>query len=195
MSNQPTAPLILASASPRRRELLKEMGLDFQVVPSAAAELHEGDLTAREVAMVNAFRKAKEVAVRHPEALVIGADTLVCLDTTLFGKPSNLEEAVEMLKSLQGLTHHVVTGMCLLNLGQQKRRVFSEMTEVTFRSLTEDQIRHYLSRINPLDKAGAYAIQDHGELIVDRIEGSYSNVVGLPVEQLGRELLNWRSGS
>jgi len=191
MHELPRLPVILASASPRRKELLHEIGLDFQAVPSAAREVHTEDLTAHEVALVNAYRKAREVAKKHPDALVIGADTLVYLDTTLFGKPVDRGEAEDMLMHLQGQTHCVVTGLCLLHLRAHRQRVLAEVTEVTFHPLNETRVREYLAQMNPLDKAGGYAIQERGHLLVERISGSYSNVVGLPLERLRQELETW----
>jgi septum formation protein len=182
---------ILASASPRRTELLRQMGVEFRVVPSDAAELHHDQLTAREVSQVNAYRKARAVAKKFPDALVLGADTLVYLDTKLFGKPASLEQAYEMIEQLQGRTHYVVTGLCLLNLRNHRQRVFAESTAVTFLPLDAVKIRRYLTTVNPLDKAGAYAIQEEGDLLVEKIQGSYSNVVGLPLERLKLELDAW----
>jgi septum formation protein len=184
-------PLILASASPRRSELLRQIGVEFRVITSDALEIHDGELTAREVAQVNAYRKARTVAKRHPDALVLGADTLVYIETLLLGKPGSLEHAYEMLEQLQGRTHEVVTAVCLLNLRHHRQSVFSEVTNVTFRPLDAVAIRRYLTKVNPLDKAGAYAIQEEGDLIVEKIAGSYTNVVGLPVERLQTELQAW----
>lgn len=184
-------PVILASASPRRAELLRQLGVEFTVVASDASELHDQQLTARELSLVNAYRKARVVAKKFPDALVLGADTLVYADTTLFGKPENLEDAFRMLENLQGRSHQVVTAVCLLNLRHHRQRVFSDQTQVTFRPLDEALIRRYLAKVNPLDKAGAYAIQEEGDLIVERISGSYTNVVGLPVEKLRDELEAW----
>lgn len=184
-------PVILASSSPRRAELLGALGIEFQVMPSDAAEAHSEELTAREISQINAYRKARAVAKKHPDALVVGADTLVYLGTTLFGKPANAEDAYRMLKQLQGRTHQVVTGVCLTQLRTHRQRIFSESTDVTFRPLETEEIRNYLALINPLDKAGAYAIQEHGAQIVGDISGSFSNVVGLPVERLKVELMTW----
>jgi septum formation protein len=184
-------PIILASASPRRQELLRQLGLTFEVVPSHAPEVHEEQLTAREVSQLNAYRKAREIAKLNPDALVLGADTLVYLGTELFGKPANIEEALEMLAKLQGHTHEVVTAICLLHLREHRQKVFAESTAVTFHRLTPDQMMTYFKKVNPLDKAGAYAIQQDGHLIVEKIDGSYSNVVGLPVERLEEELREW----
>jgi septum formation protein len=185
-------PVILASGSPRRAELLRQLGLDFKVVPSKAAEIHCEQLTALEVSRINAFRKARSVAKKHSDALVLGADTLVFLGSALYGKPADLEAAYRMLQELQGRTHHVVTAICLLHLRERRRRVFAETTAVTFRPLDAVKIRRYLAKVNPLDKAGAYAIQEEGGLIVEKVSGSYSNVVGLPVERLEQELRRWK---
>jgi septum formation protein len=184
-------PLILASASPRRAELLRQLSLDFKVLPGDVPEIHHHQMTARELAQVNAYRKARAMAKKLPDALVLGADTLVYLESALFGKPATLEEAYQMLERLQGRTHEVVTGVCLLHLRGHRQVVFAETTAVTFHSLDDVKIRRYLNRVNPLDKAGAYAIQEEGDLIVEKIAGSYSNVVGLPIERLRVELEAW----
>ena len=160
-------------------------------MPSEIPEIHHGELTAREVSQINAYRKARAIAKKHPDALVLGADTLVYLGTVLFGKPSTLEEGYAMLEQLQGRTHQVVTAICLLHLRSHRQRIFTETTSVTFKPLDAIAIRRYLTKVNPLDKAGAYAIQEHGDLLVDRIFGSYTNVVGLPLERLKVELLSW----
>ena len=184
-------PLILASASPRRVELLRQLSFDFKVVPGDVPEIHHDQLTARELSQVNAYRKARAAAKSFPDALVLAADTLVHLETALFGKPATLEEAYQMLERLQGRTHQVVTGVCLLHLRKHRQTVFAESTAVTFHPLDAVKIRRYLNQVNPLDKAGAYAIQEQGDLIVEKIVGSYTNVVGLPVERLTTELQAW----
>ena len=183
--------LILASSSPRRAELLRQLSFNFKVMPSEIPEIHHGELTAREVSQINAYRKARAIAKKHPDALVLGADTLVYLGTVLFGKPSTLEEGYAMLEQLQGRTHQVVTAICLLHLRSHRQRIFTETTSVTFKPLDAVAIRRYLTKVNPLDKAGSYAIQEHGDLLVDRVFGSYTNVVGLPLERLKVELLSW----
>jgi len=183
--------LILASESPRRAELLRQLGYEFKVVPSGTPEIHHGDLTAQEIAQVNAYRKARTVAKKYPDALVIGADTLVFLGTILFGKPKSLEAAYEMLEQLQGKTHTVVTAICLLHLRSHRQRIFADNTSVKFHLLDAVKVRRYLTKVNPLDKAGAYAIQEEGDLIVESISGSYTNVVGLPMERLRAELIPW----
>jgi septum formation protein len=183
--------LVLASGSPRRAELLRQLGLEFKIIASDVPEIHHEDLTAVEVSQINAYRKARAVAKQLPDALVLGADTLVYLDDRLFGKPATLEEAYEMLEKLQGRTHEVVTALCLLHLREHRQKVCAERTAVTFRPLDAPKIRRYLNRVNPLDKAGAYAIQEEGDLIVEKISGSYSNVVGLPMERLNLEMNAW----
>ncbi len=184
-------PLILASASPRRAELLRGLGMDFTVITCPTEEAHHEDFTARELCLFNAYRKARAVAKLHPQALVLGADTLVYLGTTLYAKPTDMADARRMLRELSGHTHQVVTGVCLLHLAKHRCRLFAETTDVTFKALTDVQIAAYLAAIRPLDKAGAYAIQDRGDDIVERINGSFSNVVGLPVERVKHELARW----
>jgi len=183
--------LILASASPRRAELLRKLGLRFRVVPSDAPEVRHEQLTARELSQLNAYRKARAVAKKIPDALVLGADTLVYFGTRLFGKPTDLDEAERMIAQLQGRTHQVVTGVCLIHLRRFRQKIFAETTDVTFRPLDRKQIRYYLKAIHPFDKAGAYAIQVKSDLIVEKVAGSVSNVVGLPVERLKTELQAW----
>lgn len=184
--NLPT--LILASTSPRRSELLRQLDVEFQVVPSDAVEIHNEQLTASELSQINAYRKARAVSKKFPDALVMGMDTLVALGTKLFGKPTDMADARRMLEELQGQTHEVVTGVCLIHLRGHRQKVFADRTQVTFRSLDANEIKHYQSKINPLDKAGAYAIQEHGDDIIRCISGSFSNVVGLPLERLSEEL-------
>ena len=184
--------LILASGSPRRSSLLREMGFEFAVVKSEAPEVASEFLSPAETAQINAYRKARQVAKKHPDVLVLAADTVVSLGREHFGKPRSIEEAETMLVRLQGRTHQVVTGICLLHLRLHRQRLFSETTLVTFRRLHSGQIRRYLSRIHPLDKAGGYAIQDEGDEIVKSIQGSFTNVIGLPLERLQQELSSWR---
>jgi septum formation protein len=184
-------PVILASASPRRRELLRQLDVEFVVLPADTPELHQEDLTVTEISQLNAYRKARWVAKQHPDALVIGADTLVCLGTRLFGKPATKAEAAVMLGELAGRTHTVVTGVCLLHLRHHRQRLFAEPSFVTFHPLTPKRIKDYLGRVDALDKAGAYAIQESGELVVESVVGSFSNVVGLPLARLREELRLW----
>ncbi|HTY86082.1 MAG TPA: Maf family protein [Candidatus Acidoferrum sp.] len=184
-------PLILASASPRRAELLRQLHPDFLVVPSDASEILDEQLSPFEICQLNAHRKARAVAKKNPDALVLGADTLVFLGGEIMGKPGSLAEAERMLTRLQGQTHQVVTGISLIHLRAHQERLLATTTDVRFHPLAAGQIRDYLAKVNPLDKAGAYAIQEHGEIIVAEISGSYSNVVGLPLEPLRTELQAW----
>lgn len=180
--------LILASASPRRVALLKELGMDFEVIPSQAAEVGHDFLTPREICLLNAWQKCRTVARKRPDAVVLGADTEVCLGTKIFGKPASRAEAEAFLAELQGRAHEVITGVCLMHWGLHRQWLGAEVTRVYFKPLSAAEIAEYLHLIQPLDKAGAYAIQEHGERIIERIEGSYSNVVGLPLELLGKAL-------
>ena len=184
-------PLILASASPRREELLRQIRSDFRVVVSHVTEVQGDHVTPWELVRINAYRKARAVAREFPDSLVIGADTVVCLENRIFGKPLDLEDASRMLQELEGQTHEVITGVCLVHLREHRQKVFADSTSVRFRPLTSGQIRNYLSQINPLDKAGGYAIQEHGDALVETISGSLSNVVGLPLEMLRTELSPW----
>ena len=181
-------PIILASASPRRAELLREIVEEFQVIPGHAEEFQPEQFSPVESCLLNAYRKARVIAKRFPDALVVGADTEVCLGRRVFGKPRDREDAQRMLAELAGRTHLVITGVCLLHLRRHQQPLFADITRVTFKQLDAPEISDYLDRINPLDKAGAYAIQENGDMIVERAEGSFSNVVGLPVERLREEL-------
>ncbi len=180
--------IILASASPRREQLLREMGVRFTVVqPNGVEELSGG--TAPDVlAMRNSQRKARAVAGPHREALVIAADTIVVLHTVIFGKPRDMKAAVTMLERLAGKQHDVLTGVCVVHRQFDVEVTFCERTHVWMRPLSRTQIEDYFQKVNPLDKAGAYAIQEHGEGIIEHIEGSFSNVMGLPTERLGGTL-------
>ena len=146
-------PVILASASPRRKELLEHLGIKFTVVPSHTEEADTEMLTAFEIAQLNAYRKARATAKHHPDALVIGVDTVVALGTRLFAKPASMTDAERMIGELAGKSHDVVSGVCLLHLRKHRQVLFADRTEVTFRPLNRTQIRRYLSLIKPLDKA------------------------------------------
>ncbi len=180
--------LILASTSPRRFDLMNGAKLRFVVVPPEVEEFHDESVPLAELTRHNASLKAEWVAALHPESWVIGADTLVSIDNEAMGKPADLTEARAMLNRLSGRTHVVGTAVCLIHAASGQKREFLEETRVTFKPLDEAGIRHYLTLINPLDKAGAYAAQEHGEVILAKVEGAWSNVVGLPVERLLEEL-------
>jgi septum formation protein len=182
------APLILASTSPRRFDLMTEAGLTFLVVPAEVEEFHDEAVPVAELTQQNAALKAGWVAERHPESWVIGADTLVSVEQQALGKPADLEDAARMLRRLSGRTHVVGTAVCLIHAASGRKHEFLEETFVTFRPLDDAGIAHYLTLINPLDKAGSYAAQEHGEVIIEKVDGPYSNVVGLPMERLLTEL-------
>lgn len=173
--------LILASKSPRRRYLLKQAGLSFSVIPGDFDENSIAPTEPSRYVRKLAEAKAREVAVRYPRSWVIGADTIVLIDGTILGKPASITEARTMLNHLSGKTHHVLTGYAILCLA--KERSFSEtvQTAVCFKKLTDKEIEWYIHTQEPFDKAGAYAIQGLGTFIVKSINGSYTNVVGLPV--------------
>ncbi len=179
--------LILASESPRRQQLLRTLGVPFEI-ESAAVEEIAALSNPREVPLRNAERKAGAVAARHPEDIVLGADTVIISGDRVIGKPRDDDDALAILLSLSGKTHEVITGLALIRQTPPALRSWIETTLVTFKSFDEATARHYLSLVTVLDKAGAYAIQEHGELIVDSINGSHENVVGLPLLRLKEEL-------
>ena len=181
--------IILASQSPRRQELLRQMGVKFRVVTAEVAEEHGHGRAARAICKRNALAKAAAVAEKFPKQTVLGADTLVHLGDDCFGKPASLAEARQMLGRLSGRPHQVTTACALVCGGRKK--IFSVTTRVTFRELSAKQINTYLRAVPVLDKAGAYAVQEKGEWIVESLHGSLTNVVGLPVERLRCELAAW----
>ena len=181
--------IVLASNSPRRRELLSGLNLEYTVrVLPDIDESYPDTLKGEEIPMYISREKAK--AYRNSMAedeLIITADTVVCINEKVLGKPRTQEEAKEMLRELSGKTHQVITGVCLMTCGLQ--RTFSATTQVTFDVLTEDEIEFYVEKFRPLDKAGAYGVQEWiGFVGVSRLEGSYFNVMGLPVQRLYQEL-------
>jgi septum formation protein len=174
--------LVLASSSPRRRELLQRAGFKFDVRPSGVEEVRRGGESGEDLARRAAREKALGVAVYSPpESLVLGADTVVVINGLMLGKPSDPDDAVRMLRMLSGATHRVVTGVCLVRAPGQIEAVAHETTMVKFRHLEDDEIRDYVGSGEPLDKAGAYGIQGLASRFVTRIEGCYFNVVGLPI--------------
>ena len=176
--------IILASQSPRRRELLERMGLPFRIITPDIDERMERALPPGELVAAISAEKAGAVAAQAgPGAVVIAADTVVALDGAVLGKPAGEADAARMLSALAGRTHHVYTGLTVLR-GERVRTV-SEETAVTFRPLTEQEIAAYVRTGEPLDKAGAYGIQGYGALLVEGIRGDYYNVMGLPVCRLG----------
>ncbi len=186
MINNPSFPVILASASPRRKELLKRIFSDFLIVPSDIDETIKSDLSPREIPQFLAEKKAEHLTSQHSDALVIAADTVVLYQDQILGKPKNEEDAHRMLRLLSGNTHSVITGCCM-SLGNDKI-VFSEESKVTFFDLSDDEILSYIDTKEPFGKAGSYAIQGLGGVFVKRIEGDYYNIVGLPIGSLYQNL-------
>jgi septum formation protein len=176
--------LILASQSPRRSDLLRNAGWSFTCIPPDAEEWEAIDADPTAIVRHNASVKAAAVARSHPCSLVIGADTIVALDRRVFHKPADLDEARTFLRLLSGRTHVVHTGVALVGPQGLPDHVFVETTAVTFRPLSEEAIGEYLCLVHTLDKAGAYGAQEHGERIIARYDGLFSNVMGLPIEHL-----------
>ena len=187
-NQNPSRSFILASGSPRRKQLLKKIIPDFKVISSDAEELksHSGGPLA--LVEENAKKKAIPVAAKNPSCWVLGADTLVFYQKKILGKPKDPDEAVDMLSFLSGKTHEVATGVSLQCNEINIEKTFSVTSHVTFKPISKKEIRLYFKEVNPLDKAGAYAIQTNADMIIDRFVGSYSNVVGLPLESLGEIL-------
>jgi septum formation protein len=179
---------VLASGSPRRRELLKKAGYEFEIVSPPDDEVSHACLTIRELTICNAARKAQRVSQTVRDAVVLAADTLVTIDGQVLGKPADIDDAVRILRRLSGRIHEVWTAVCLRHAARGQSNSFHEVSRVHFRDLSDGAIRDYLGKVNPLDKAGAYAAQGHGTEIIEKIEGSYSNVVGLPMEATTRAL-------
>ena len=175
--------IVLASASPRRLDLLKAAGFEVVVRPSSVEE-HSGGLVPRALVVANAEMKALDIASSTSGDLVLGADTVVVLDGEVLGKPRDLAHASEMLRRLGGRTHEVLTGVCMLRGGTSARCSFVESTRVAFRTLDEEMIEGYLLEIDPLDKAGSYAAQEDRSRLIERIEGAMDNVIGLPVARV-----------
>lgn len=175
--------LILASQSPRRRDLLRREGVDFTVITCDTEEVNDAALPPERLCAANAQAKAAAVAATHPDDTVIGADTLVFIDGRPLGKPADHADAVRMLTELQGRTHCVCTAVAVFMPGGE-RRDFSVKSYVTFRPMSRADIDRYLQEVYVLDKAGAYAMQEKSELIVEKVEGDVDNVIGLPVRQL-----------
>lgn len=191
MNNPSGRKIILASASPRRKILLGKCGADcFETDIPRAPEIKpdpgRGNLSS--LALDNAVRKAEEVARRHPESLIVAADTVIELDHEILGKPADRGEALRFLLRLAGRTHRVVTGVCLRCLEPEIMVRFAETSEVDFKPFDRSTAEEYMRLVNVLDKAGAYAVQEHPELIISAVRGSLDNVAGLPVERLSGAL-------
>lgn len=185
--------LILASGSPRRKKLLSILGLSFEVIPSKIEEIIDPGKRPAKIVEDLAYQKGVSVASNHPDSLVIAADTIVVLNNKILGQPADKSEAIKMLQSLSGRTHEVYTGVALIKTDKFAdiiRKVrFYERTKVTFASLSESEILEYVQSGSPMDKAGAYGIQDErGALYISGIEGDYYNVVGLPIHKFYQKM-------
>ena len=175
--------LVLASSSPRRSALLSEGGFEFEIASPRVAEKFSTTLTLRELTLWNAIRKGMAIAQTRPDAVVLAADTLVALANRIIGKPADLCEATQILRRLSGRTHEVCSAVAIYQQTAGRSAVFYDVSRVRFRRLNEPDIENYLAKMDPLDKAGAYAAQGSGAEIIAKIEGSFSNVVGLPMEK------------
>ena len=179
--------LILASESPRRRALLAASGVGFTAESACVAELAD-DVQPRRLPERNAELKASAVAAKHPGAAVLGADTVILFDNRIIGKPADLNEALTTLLELAGKTHEVITGVALIRIAPPLRRVWSETTRVRFKPFDETVARRYLDLVDVLDKAGAYALQEHGDMLIESVCGDADNVVGLPTARVVKML-------
>ena len=177
------ASLVLASSSPRRAALLSEGGFEFEIASPRVAEKFDAALTLRELTLWNAIRKGTSIAQTHPDAVVLAADTLVALGNQVIGKPMDLTEAEQMLRRLSGRTHEVCSAVAIYQQTSGKSAVFRDVSRVRFHRLSNATIKDYIAKVGPLDKAGAYAAQGSGAEIIAKIDGSFTNVVGLPMEK------------
>src|SRR6266513_1972299 len=175
--------LVLASGSPRRAALLSEGGFDFEVASPRVAEKFSTTLTLRELTLWNAIRKGMSIAQTRPDAVVLAADTLVALENQIIGKPTDFSKAAQMLRSLSGRTHEVCSSVAIYQQTSGRSAIFHDISRVRFRRLRNATIENYLAKVSPLDKAGAYAAQGSGAEIIAKIDGSFTNVVGLPMEK------------
>ncbi len=188
MSSQPKQ-FYLASASPRRAELLERMGLRFEIRPTHVEEDDSGSDGPEQMVLKNAKLKASTLAKVEPDALVLGSDTTVAIDGTVLSKPEDLEDARRMLRQLSGRTHTVYTAVALYWNSGNLAHAFVECSDVRFQELDDARIDRYFGLVNPLDKAGAYGIQEGRELIIDSVDGSVENVMGLPIQTLALTLV------
>jgi len=176
--------IILASASPRRKEILENANVKFDVVKSTIDEVILDQELPSQVVMRLAFEKCMDIASKNKNDLVIGADTIVVLDDIILGKPKDKEDATSMIKKLSGKTHQVITGISLVNLSVNKKIIDYVVSNVKFKDLSEEDIKDYIQTNESLDKAGSYGIQGYGAILVEEIQGDYFNIVGLPISRL-----------
>lgn len=176
--------IILASSSPRRKEILENANVKFDIIKSEIDEVILDNELPSQVVMRLAFEKCIDIATKHRESLVIGADTVVVLDDIILGKPKDIDEAIAMITQLSGKTHQVITGISLINLSANKKIIDYVVSNVKFKDLSAEDIKDYIQTNESLDKAGAYGIQGYGALLVEEIQGDYFNIVGLPISRL-----------
>lgn len=181
-----TKPIILASQSPRRKELLQLLDIQFEIVVSDIDEIINEELTNEEVVMDIAKQKAMQIKASYPDACVLGFDTLVILEGVPLGKPKDEQDAFQMLKQLSGKTHQVLTGCAIL--GEKIEEVFYDFAYVTFNEMSDLEIHEYLETKEPFDKAGAYGIQGYGAKYIQKIDGDYYSVMGVPLQKLYQKL-------
>lgn len=175
--------VILASNSPRRREILGKF-INFEAVTTEVKEDNDFYKSPDTLVMALAFEKANSVAVKHEDAIVIGADTVVEIEGEILGKPKSREDAKRMMEKLRGKTHKVITGFSIIDLSSDKKYMDYEVTEVVFKDLSDEDIEAYLNKAEYMDKAGAYGIQEEAALFVEKIEGDYLNIVGFPISKI-----------
>lgn len=180
--------IILASASPRRIELLKKIVREFKIIPSGIDEMRINAKSPKTFAVKAALAKAKDIAAKRKNAVVIGADTIIVLGKKIIGKPKNKKDAVRILTSLAGRTHQVITGMAVVDSNSSKELTDYEVTRVKMKKVKAGEIKEYVESGRPLDKAGAYGIQEIEDIFIEKIVGDYDNVVGLPVRALKKLL-------
>ena len=180
--------IILASASPRRKTILSQIGIQFTIMKSNTLEDFSLNLPPEAFCEHWAREKAKDIAKNHPNSLIIGADTIVVLDKRILGKPQNREQSISMLKSLSGRTHEVLTGVSFIHLDSNYDITFNESTLVSFNTLNNNDIYNYIDTYNPYDKAGSYGIQDRFSIHINKITGCYYNVMGFPISKFHRKL-------
>jgi nucleoside triphosphate pyrophosphatase len=175
--------LVLASGSPRRAALLSEGGFEFEIASPSVAEKFDTAFSLRELTLWNAIRKGMSIAQTRPDAVVLAADTLVAMGNQVIGKPVDLNEAAQMLRRLSGRTHEVCSSVAIYQQTSGRSATFHDLSRVRFHRLNDTAIKNYLAKVGPLDKAGAYAAQGSGAEIIAKVEGSFTNVVGLPMEK------------
>lgn len=183
--------LILASESPRRRDILQKAGFSFEIHSEPVEELKSAEDPAA-LPLKNAQLKALATAEKFPDALVLGADTIVLHNGRILGKPAGEKAAEEMLFSLSGSTHQVITGVALVSLGHGINLCWGESTAVTFKPFSRETVREYMKLVSVLDKAGAYGIQEHGDMLLENLSGELENVIGLPLKKVQQTL--WELG-